>query len=313
MPWNALTSLCRPTLHDRVLYTKIAALERVTPATVRAVARGIAAEGLAGEQAMDAAQIALAVDKSDRLTTNHHLLASVIRQVNVAPDSKTAALEAGTAELNARARQTIAWLAPHLRQPATWAVGALDAISIVMASIGVASSGDVGKIPRLMSMLRQTREGIAEFNQTLRREDQVTCARMICSMADLTLELAETELAKARAVTGDIVGLLRTWAADPETVIRLAERPEWLLDGWERICQIWSYAQDDASRHAALVEIGEQVPTLPREVSDWSGHTSDLDAPTLKHRMIKLNEDWRTGVAVFDLTARNEMFRATLS
>ena len=61
-----------------------------------------------------------------------------------------------------------------------------------------------------------------------------------------------------------MIGLLRTWATDPDSVIRIAARPDWLLDGWEQICLIWNYARDDATRSAALVEILEHVPILPR-------------------------------------------------
>ena len=47
MPWTSLTALCRPTLHDKVFSQRIASITNVTPATIRRVARQIAAEGLA--------------------------------------------------------------------------------------------------------------------------------------------------------------------------------------------------------------------------------------------------------------------------
>jgi len=311
MPWNGITSICRPTLHDKVLNTRIAGLESITPATVRTVARSIAAEGLAGEPAMEAARAAIETSGRDRLVTNYQLLTALIRQINVVPDLPSEALGSDTAELNARARLAIARLASHLRQPATWAVGALDAIAGVMAGTGMASSGEVGRVPRLIALLRRTREDIAEWSLTLQRENQVSCARMICSAADLTLSLAATELSKVRVLTDDMVGLLRSWAAEPDLVVRLAARPEWLLDGWEQICLIWNYALDEPSRSVALAEIADHVPVLPKEVNDWTGHESDLNKQSLTYRPIRLNADWRTGVNVFDLIARNEQFLAT--
>src|SRR5580692_647584 len=82
MPLNAVTALCRPTLYDKVVSNRIAFLETVTPATVRAIGRTAAAEGLAGEAAMQAARAAAKTDADDHRAVVHHLLASLIRQVN---------------------------------------------------------------------------------------------------------------------------------------------------------------------------------------------------------------------------------------
>ena len=87
MPWTGIASLCRPTLHDKVLSTRIAVLRGVTPATIRRVARAIAGEGLAGEDAMEAARLAADTDQNDRLVTNFLLLMALIEQARLAPAS----------------------------------------------------------------------------------------------------------------------------------------------------------------------------------------------------------------------------------
>jgi hypothetical protein len=313
MPWTGVATLCRPTLHDKVLNTRIAALNQVTPATIRQVARAIAAEGLAGEQAMQAAQIATATGISDHRTTNHYLLTTLVHQVNaLLPLSSTAGGQ-DLSDLDTRARLTIAWLAPHLRQSPIWAIEALAALTHIMAGVGVAGGGEAGRVPRLTSMLRQVRDAIAAWGASQRGEDRVACSDTICAMADATLALVETAQVKARGLTRDMVGLLRSWAADPDSVIRFASRPEWLLDGWEQICLIWNYAQDDAARFAALIEILDHVPVLPTETIESGGGAPDLNHLLLRQRPLGLNEDWRTGAAVFDLIARNEQLRAVAS
>ena len=309
MPWTGITALCRPTLHDKVLNARLAALDRLTPATIRQAARAIAAEGLAGEHAMAAARTATDTDKSDRVITNHHLLAALVRQVNIVPG----ATDPNAPDLDARARQTVAWLAPHLGQPIIWAVGALDSLADIMAGIGVVSGGDAGRIPRLIGLLRRTRDEIGAWSETQRNEERVSCADRICAMAETTLSLAAAALLKARVITEDMVGVLRTWARDPDAVTRLTARPEWLLDGWEQVCLIWNYAEGDAERCAALIEIVENLPVQPREASMRDQNAHDLDNLFLMRRPIALNEDWRTGAAVFDLIARNERFRARAS
>ena len=307
VPWSGVTALCRPTLHDRVLNTRISGLDQVTPAAMRQIAQGIAAEGLAGEQAMRAARTATEVAINDRRITNHQLLSALVHQVNtmlhVAADDVP-----DPADLNTRAHNTLAWLAPHLRQSSTWAIDALGALTHVMAAAGAA--GDAGRVPRLMSTLRQVRDDIEAWGANQRGEDHAACCDTVRAMADATLSLTEIALAEARGLAADLIALLRSWSSDPNAVIRIASRPEWLLDGWEQICLIWNFARDDAARFAALIEILDHVPVLPTEVEAWGGGTPALNHLLLRQRPLALNEDWRTGAIVFDLIARNEQLRA---
>jgi hypothetical protein len=304
MPWTAITSFCRPTLHDKVLNTRLAFLENVTPATIRRVARAIAAEGLAGEEAVQATVAAKAVDEDDLRVARHRLLATLIRQVNVVDGSSTAT------DLDAKARETIAWLAPRLGQQTTWGIGAVGALAEAIAGVGIDPDSENRRIPRLIGMLRETCSDISDWIAMQRSDDRVACARLICSVGEVTLSLAETMLARVRALTDDVVALLRDWAVDPASVRRIASRPEWVLDGWEPICLIWRYACNDSERRAALVEIADYVPILPREVNEWSGYRSELEDSVFENRAITLNQDWRTGATVFDLIARNEHLQA---
>ncbi len=306
MPWTAVTSLCRPTLYDKVVSNRVAFLEAVTPATVRTIAMAAAAEGLAGEGAMQAAQQAARSDDADRRAVVNHLLSSLILQVNVGPNASTAEAP----NLDAKARQTIAWLAPRLGQSAGWGLKALDVLADTMVAVGIGPGHEVGRIPRLITQLAAMREAISDWARTQRDGDRVLFAHTLCSINDFTRSLAVTMIAQVHRLTDDMVRLLRSWATDPEAVMRAAARPEWLLDGWEQICLVWNYAGDNAARRVALVEIADYIPVLPRELNEWDGSRAIMDDVFIDPGHITLNEDWRTGEAVFDLIARNEQLRA---
>jgi len=175
MPLNAVTALCRPTLYDKVVSNRIAFLETVTPATVRAIGRTTAAEGLAGEGAMQAARAAAKNDENDRRAVVHHLLSSLIRQVNIGPNASPVP-GPNSPDLDARARQTIAWLAPRLGQSAGWGLKALDALADAMTGVGISAGGEVGRLPGLIKQLRAMRDEIAEWARTQRDGDRV-CLR----------------------------------------------------------------------------------------------------------------------------------------
>ena len=310
MPWKAITALCSPTLHDRQLNERIETLASVTPSTIRRVSREVAAEGLAGDEAMASAQKAADHDRGDRLLANYLLLLALVEQVDApTAEQKLAAVE-DPEEMQQRARLAVAKVAPSLRRSTNWVASALESIGDTMSCIGVTVGSTTGRVPRLINLLKRCSEQVAAWSSAQRSDDQAAYAEMVCTVADHTLALADATLLQARGLTNDIVGLLRTWGTDPEPVIRLSGRPEWLLDGWEQICLLWTLADDDAARRAALVEMVQLLPVLPKETKEWSDRFMEVDISLRLRRLIPLNEDWRTGVTVFDLVARNEHMRA---
>ncbi len=305
LEWRSIPRLCHPTLHDRQLSERIASVYNITPMTIREIARAVAAEGLAGEDARHAALASAGSDKRDRTITNFTLLMTLVDQVglfrNAPPNEPNAQL---------RARQTVAHVAARIDRTADWVASALESMGDALAIVGVEGQPDPGRVPRIMDVLRGTCAALKAWSGPNSQEDRAAYVRMICSAAEYTLSLADECVARARALTADLAGLLREWAVDPQDIAHRATRAEWLLDGWEQICQIWRCAEDDPARIAALVEIAGLVPVIPREARDWTGTAEQIDPIMRFRRTIPLNEDWRTGARVFELIARNEHIRA---
>ncbi len=309
MPWRGITALCRPTLHDKVFHTRIGMLRSVTPAMIRQIARDIAAEGLAGDEAMESARLAAEAEREDKVITNYELLMTLVEQNKVGSEGAADHDLADLTDQRVQARQTISRVAPRLNRSTEWTATALEELAEVMTNTGM-GAGRTGRVPRLIGSLRRTRQEIEEWSVAQRRDDQQAYGRMICGVADLTLSMADSILGQVHAMTGEIVGLLQSWAVDPGTVVDLSARPEWLLDGWEKICLVWDFAKDDASRRTALIEIADLIPVLPKQARDWCDKLFEIEGTMGYRRNIRLNEDWRTGEMVVDLIARNEHFRA---
>jgi hypothetical protein len=310
MAWTSISSLCCPTFHDRQLNERIAILSTVTPSIIRHIGRQIAAEGLAGEEAMDAARKATEFDQGDRVGANYLLLVALVGQVDAVPASQGPGGRPDMAEMQRRARLAVNIIAPRIGQSTHWVATALEAIANTMAANGINVGSATSRSPRLVERLRQCSTEVAAWSSSQKSEDLASYAEMICTVADFTLSVAESTLARARGLMDDVVELLRSWAVDPEPVIRIAGRPEWLLDGWEQICLLWEFAKDDAARRAALVEMAQLVPVMPREAREWSDVLAKVETSVMRRRLIPINEDWRTGATVFELIARNEHMRA---
>jgi len=304
-----ITVLGRPTLHDRVLAERIAALPVLTPATVRHAAREVAAEGLAGEEAKKAAEIATDQHRRECLAINNLLLLALVERTGCAgPRGSTGNLS----DVEVCAREAVAHIAPRLGRPARWIASALDALAVLMTETGVGAPGVDGCVSALILRVEATRARIAAWCQTRHGDDPAAWANAICAAAEPTLTMARTTLAQARALTEDVAVLLQTWADRADGLAQILARPAWLLDGWEPICLVWNSAGDDITRRLAVGEMMHRLPILPREAAEWCEDIRTTDVDVRARRSVRLNEDWRAGARSLEMIARNEQFRASM-
>ncbi len=302
--WDGVRQFCRPTVHDTRLAARLAVLPAVTPGEIRRIERELLAEGLAGREAQQAAAAAAAADGQDRLVANFRLLLALVQQVE--PEAQAGA--ASGAEIEMRARRSLARIAPRLGRSTEAIATILEELATRFASTGLPGQAPPARIPRLLAVLRAVQLETAQWSRQRGNEDGGQ-AGFIAAGAELTITCAGHALEVAQGLTGDMVDLLRAWSADPSDIAGRLARPEWLLDGWEPITLLWRCAATDAERVAALGEMAALVPVLPRETAAWMGMEVDTEALTRIRRSVQLNQDWRTG-QIFERIARNEHIRA---
>ena len=303
LPWGSIDSLCNPTLHDRRLNEAVLLLRGVTPEAIRHTARDVAAEGLAGRGAQAAARRAREAESRACLQANFDLLLEVVRQVELEGENPVPPEQDSPAALEWRAKRAVARLAPRLKCLPETVVLMLEQLAACFGSIGVGRSARISiAVARLVRLRRE----VAEFAEQ-KPDDNGAEARLIVSTADLTIQMAKATLADAQELPRDIVRLLQRWAADPDGLLRLVARSDWLLDGWDRICALWELAPALGRTIAELVVL---VPVVPREAYEWISQPVRIASQMPAHRgktIVQQFEDWRTGETVCDLIARNEL------
>lgn len=273
LPWSGVRDMCHPTLHDSMLHDAIAgARAALTPGTVRAAARQVALDGAAGRAAHAAAVQAMRLDADLVHAANSYLLSALAPLRTVTAD---------LAEVGALAR--------------------------VAAEIGIGPDAGRSPIPTRLNRLRQLQEELADWSQ--RSLDGTGLAAMATSLAEVSVRCTERVLADARAMLGDVGPLLTQWQARPEEVVALLGRAGWVLDGWDMPCLLWRAASGEAARRLAIIEIGQMLTVLPQEAGQWLGMAIDTEAGQAVRRMGGL-QDWRTGLGLLEIVARNEQFRA---
>lgn len=308
LPWSSVSGLCRPTVHDMLLGQRVGTLPDLSPAAVRTVARGVAAEGMAGREAAAAAHIAALTDQQDRIVTNFHLLLALIAQVEPAELADLGAARNRSAELEYRAGRAIARIGPKLgRSPAAIAT-ALEELAACFAGIGMSDQTPPPRISRAMAAVARLLDETSAWGSEHKGES-ATQAETIGAFAAMTLSCAGRMLADARAITEDMARLVRGWAGASAALGERVARADWLLDGWDRLCGIWSCADGDSARHAALAEIVSLLPVLPRETAAWVGKPVAIDAPWRSRESSRQHEERPIG-SLFERIERNEALRA---
>ena len=309
LPWDGITALCSPSLHDRRLSTVVSGLRGVTPAAIRAAAREVAAQGFAGREAAQAAAAAGAADHQADLVTNFELLLELVRQVEPRGENPIPPEKDQPTHIEQRARRAVARIAPRLGRTPEVIATCLEQLGALYSGVGVHR---MARLPALVANLGTLRNDMAGHAAANPPDDPASGetladATLIASVVDLTISCARGTLADVHALTSDIIALLRRWLAEPDDLSALLARPEWLLDGWDQIWALWQSADAHLGRGPTLVEIAGLVPVVPREVGDWVREHFDVENELMRHRRkVSALQDWRTGVTALDVMARNE-------
>ncbi len=309
LPWTDMGALCRPTVHDVQLTERIASLRSITPATIRRASKEIASQGLAGRAACQAASTALAMERESMVMTNFQLLLRLVQQEEPPGTASILPEDERPADLERRARRTIAAIAPRLGQDAGEIGASLEALATLYDPIGLGPRSAPARLPHAIGRLKLLRQEAATL-PTGADEHAPALLEMLVDTADVTLALAERALLDARSTAGHVTAMLIAWRTAPIELSRTLARADWLMDGWERIGQLWSADPSPAGRRDVLEEIASLLPVIPREAGECSGVRIEVHTIVYVRRMIRGHHDWRTGLCVQDIIARNEALLA---
>jgi hypothetical protein len=308
LPWSSVCVLCRPTVHDSFLADKLTTLGTINPSTIRQAALATATEGLAGAPAAVAAAAAIDLERQERLQTRFQLLVALERDAGPASVGLAARRREASAELERDGRVLATIIAQRLARPTDDVIAELDALTEIFLPLGLDGQGAPARMPRLLERLVQLCDDLTGWAPEQHASATAELADMISGYAGFTIAATQIALATVHALTRDPAGLLRSWTKSPDRIISCADRPEWLLDGWEQICLLWQTADTPSKQHAITFEMAQLVPVLPREISQWLEVPGSPQKPTTVRPTVSI--DRRSNRPMGDLTARNERLRA---
>ena len=307
--WSGVRALCNPTVHDTMLFQRLALRPRIDPEEVRDAALAVASEGYAGQEAAAAAVRTVEADRVRRLRTHFQLLAALIHQVD--PNGRSSTPPTGrTAEFDRRASAVLHSIAPAFGCPAPHLATGLDALGDAFAPIGILAEDPSGRTPRLLRKLDDTRSLVSQYLNGAPDNDLGGLGRAVAAGMNVAIDTGSAVLAATRTALGDPAVLLKRWVADPDQTVARAARCDWLLDGWEGVCLLWQSAACEASRRAAMLEMAQILPVMPREIMEWTDRSVPETAMDPGVLVVSHNDGWRRGASAFALVHRNEALSA---
>ena len=299
VPLAGMGELFRLSIHDRAMVEKIESAPSVSPLSIRRVALEIAVAGLAGPDAKAAAAAALRQEEEHALLTLLLLLEQLLAEAGL-PSIDWKQIDTGDNAARERLKPYFKSLEPSLKMNATELVAAVDALSALVAPIGVARAPFQSVTAATLADVEALHDSVAAWARD-DVDDPKAIAELVVGCAALTITCATKSLEMAARLVQSVSGMLEAHAAAPDSVTELLTRPIWLLDGWRHLTALWAAVaeQPREAQRDAMIELGELVPLVPLSADDWLGASSAGGRSQYEiRRYVRLNEDWRSGSTV---------------
>lgn len=309
LDWSGVRALCAPTVHDTVLFHRLAGIGPLDPASVRDTALAVARDGHAGQAAIAAAEAAVAADTAQCRRVHFRLTAGLIEQAEPS-GLKPLPMAEHAADLDRRGSAVLHRIAPMLNRSPQDLANALEAMGGVFAPAGVTAEDQDARIARVLPRMHDTRLAVMDWLDVNEDSDIGGLGRAIAGALQTAAGYGAAILAATRAGCRDGIALLRRWFADGAAVTAAARRADWVLDGWDWVCLLWLSAKTDEARRVALLEMALLVPVLPRETLDWPDVPVPRAALEPPCRVTSRDDSWRSGGSAVALVERNEAVRA---
>ena len=310
IPWQAVPDMVGMTFLDGFSISAFVGAGGLPPRDVRAAGLKAARNGLAGPAAAKAARAALAQDDEHKTVTHFLLLIELMRAAGL-ESMEELRRTFGSPEGDAAVKRFIGVTAQRLRLEPAVLDARLAEISQAMSPIGLSYAPEPGRLRRRMNDLAWFAEAVEEWSKE-DRSDAAPVGRFCVEVARQTFDLGRDVLKEFDRQARGVGPTLRDWTEKRRDAADLADRLEWLTDGWDFVAASWRTAErgDAVERQMAVSEIFRVLPLVPEKESALRHADAASNVMSQHRRAVRAYEDWRTGSLDSELVRRIETARA---
>jgi hypothetical protein len=315
LPMKGLSSTMTLTMHDRMLFEEIEALESHSPELVRIAVLGVQATGICGADAATHAAELLEQDGQFLVLTQFILVTELLKLVGIgAADLMGPGMT--TDDSKRMARKALAKVAGMVGIPPDDLAMRVDDLGAVVAPVGLPQCPRMGRLRQVTQRVQLFADQMQDWSE-LELSDAGPLGAHCAAVARHTLGLVQQRLTRLDDMCQDAMAIVhdapRLRGEMADQVTRIA----WLLDGWDFLLILWENVQNanPGARREMVGEISRLLPVVPRE-EVAPVLTAALDIETinrLQRRWVRGNQDWRTGVLDLDAVMRLEAVKAAMA
>ncbi len=280
--WAGIPQRFTLTLHDRLLHRAIAPEPAPTPTAIAAIANRVGLSGAAGPEVQAAAQRRVEQAETLSLLARYTIMMRAIERMS-GDGTRMAVSELRTPAGQQRAKEILAKIAARSKLTPQVLQERIDQLGSSLADTGLAGMPIKAPVRLLMQQMAQMARVLREWADE-GKGDSVIEARLISQVSEETCRLAEQITAVIDDSTADIDALFADWT-NGERVLRAAvQRAAWLLDGWERLVNMWLDVADrspsDQSQTLSLMSyLMPLIPASelkPEDAAKWGEFSKTL-------------------------------------
>lgn len=305
---QAVPSVPGITVHDLFLWRRLRELTVLSPEQIRLAALDTTLEGWRGRAATAWAEEQKAANATALRRMFFLLLTDLIRRTELPAEAKVPPEQETLIYLRPRIGKAVARIARRYDTTTEKIEASLEALAGVFMPLGKANDAVTGHTRRAYAELNAFAQDLDRWMVAPRDNARGLNAEFLLRRAQLALTCAKASISELDRVLEDTTILLRAWQRDQQSVQRRAERPEWLLNGWDIIIALWQQSEP-SDRAAVIWEMNHLVPELPKEVEGWSGFPAGAATLRLEAPAHVQGLDWRCSRPLA-FTARNESLLA---
>ncbi len=278
--WAALPEMVKMTVHDRMLHREIERGRLLTPSGIREAAQVVACSGLAGPRVAAVAAQRARDHESLVTLTQFALITRAIEQLSPAR-TRVALQELSDARGQQRAKGLLGEIAGRYGINGETLYARLERWGAAVARVGMVGMPLESPMRRLSKRLAELSVNLV--NWAARGEGEfIDEARTIGEVASETNEMLRVRLGRLDLAANRVADILSAWEPRIAEVERHVERIDWLVDGWERIVQLWTDVAPEPlwCQNEAIETIVRILPIVPeRELEEvdrarWSAYAA---------------------------------------
>lgn len=315
MPMKGLSSVMTLTVHDRILFEQIEALESHSPEQVRQAVLAVQATGICGPDAAARAAELLELDSQYLVLTQFILVTELLKLVGIgAADLLRPGMS--TEDSKRMARVALAKVAGMVGIAPDELANRVDDLGAVVAPVGLSQCPRPGRLRILALRLEAFAAELTEWAEG-DGSDAAPLGAHCAALVRQTLAQVQQRIGRLDVLCRDPMQIVHDASRLRQEVADQVGRIAWLLDGWDFLLILWDNVRHGtpSAKRELLGELSYMIPAIPREeIGPVLTATADIETINrLQRRWVRGSQDVGTGVLDLEAVMRIEAFKAAMA